>query len=153
MNILSIDPGKSKFGAAVVDCAGLILFRKVVRIYSGPKRQKNDIFNLIYAPLAGVIDEILRDFTIQVITLGDKTASKQYLSVLGAIVKKEPRLDDVKIAAVDESRTTEAGRALYRKHNPPFFLLRWLPLSLIPVFEDVDDFAAVAIAYKYLNNK
>jgi RNase H-fold protein (predicted Holliday junction resolvase) len=153
MNILSIDPGKSKFGVAVVNCAGLVLYRKVIRIQSGPAPRTNDIFNLICAPLAGIIDEILLDFTIGVITLGDKTASKQYLSALGAVVKKDPRLSGVEIIAVDESRTTEAARALYHRHNPPFFLLRWLPLSLIPVSGDVDDFAAVAIALKYLKNK
>ncbi len=153
MNILSIDPGKSKFGAAVVSDAGLILYRKIVRIQNGGAPKTNDIFNLICAPLAAIIDEIFLDYTVGIITLGDKTASKQYLSALGTIVKKDPRLSGIEIVAVDESRTTEAARALYHKHNPPFFLLRWLPLSLIPVFCDVDDFAAAAIALKYLKNK
>ncbi len=155
MNILSIDPGRSKFGAAVVTSGGRVLYRRIEKVRdsasSAPPDAK-EFLRLIIEKLSMVVNEVLSEFTIDLITLGDKTSSKQYLNALGAIIKKDIRLNGLSVTAVDESHTTQAARSLYHRNNPPFLLFRWLPYSLLPVFCDVDDFAAVAIALKYLKN-
>ncbi len=153
MNILSIDPGKCKFGAAVVNDAGRILCRRIERIRADGDGGRAGVFELIYAPLTEIINETADAYGIELITLGDRTASREYLSAVTTIIKKNERFSRIGLRVVDESHTTEAARALFHKHNPPFFLLRWLPYSMIPVFGEVDDFAAVAIALKYLKNK
>jgi RNase H-fold protein (predicted Holliday junction resolvase) len=153
MNILSIDPGKCKFGAAVVNDAGRILFRRIERVRESGDGGRAGLFDLIYAPLAGLLSEAAEAYGIELVTLGDRTASRDYLNAITLIIKKNERFGRIGLRVVDESHTTEAARALFHKHNPPFFLLRWLPYSMIPVLRDVDDFAAVAIALKYLKNK
>lgn len=153
MNILSIDPGKCKFGAAVVNDAGRILCRRIERVRASGDGGRAGVFDLIYSPLAEIINETADAYGIELITLGDRTSSREYLSAVTMIIKKNERFSRIGLEVVDESHTTEAARALFHKYNPPFFLLRWLPYSMIPVFREVDDFAAVAIALKYLKNK
>jgi hypothetical protein len=51
---------------------------------------------------------------------------------------------------VDETGTSEEGRALWRRHVPPRGLNRWLPVGLRSPTEPIDDYAAWAIALRYL---
>ncbi|HOT74579.1 MAG TPA: hypothetical protein PK467_02230 [Candidatus Wallbacteria bacterium] len=150
MNILGIDPGKCKFGAALVTDAGAILFRCVKRFQINQNAADSAVFNLIYVPLYEIMSEISVSHSIDAIALGDKTASKDYLNAVSLIIKKNEKFGRITLNVVDESHTTEAARALYHKNNPPFFLIRWLPHTMIPVFCDVDDYAAVAIALKFI---
>lgn len=153
MNILSIDPGKCKFGAAVVADTGRILSRRIERFRDASEGARGGVFALVAAPLAALLGEASAAYGVETITLGDRTASAEYFNVLSVIIKKNERFAGIKVRVVDESHTTEAARALYHRHYPPCFALRWLPYSMIPVLREVDDFAAVAIALKYLKNR
>jgi len=82
MNILGIDPGKCKFGAALVSDAGAILFRCVKRFQINQNADESAVFNLIYAPLHEIMSEICSSHAIDAIALGDKTASKDYLNAI-----------------------------------------------------------------------
>jgi len=149
MNILGIDPGKNKFGAAVIGAEKKIIFRKIQRFQNLENRDR-EISDLIYSPLRETFNETLLRFNITVIALGDGTASADYNRIISRILSESKRYKNIATLLTDEKYTTEKARELYHDYNPPNLLIRWLPKTLIPVLCDVDDFAAAAIAINYV---
>lgn len=54
---------------------------------------------------------------------------------------------------VDELNTSLEGRKLYFTDHPPKGLLRWLPKGLWSPPRPIDDYAAYAIALRFLNER
>ena len=54
---------------------------------------------------------------------------------------------------VDESGTSEEGRDLWRRHVAPRGLARWLPRGLRAPTGPIDDYAAWAIALRFLRSQ
>lgn len=154
MYILGIDPGRYKFGAAVINIDKHIIYNKI--IYFNDKNNSKciqiNLHDLLIGPLFNLINEVISRYSINAIALGNKTASKEYFNVINNIFQKLNLSSKIEIKLVDESYTTINARLLYFKYNPPCFLLKWLPYTLIPIFNDIDDYAAALIAINYLKS-
>ncbi len=131
LQILAIDPGSDKVGVAVVDAK------------AGTQEQ------LILArdELLEYLERVLDHYRIDEIVLGDGTMAYQ-------IEREIELITSLPIIIVSEKSTTEEAEVRYLAEKPmskwECFLrkfVHWRPRSA------VDDYAAVIIAEKYLQNK
>lgn len=128
--ILAIDPGSAKCGLAVLDSKKNILHHEIVETKDFARR-------LI----------LVKEFSVNTIALGNGTFSKEIKKIINET------LPDINIISVGERNTTEAGKKLYFKYNPPKWFWRFIPISLQTPKTPYDDYAAVAIGIKYLEEK
>jgi hypothetical protein len=77
--------------------------------------------------------------------VGDGTGHEKVLEVLQA--------RGFPYALVDETGTTLEARTLYFKAHPPKGLLRFLPKGLWAAPRNLDDYAAYAVALRYLRKQ
>lgn len=131
MAVAAVDPGKDKCGIAVLDENGGVFLRRVVATKD------------MTAELAAAA----KKFGARCIVLGDGTTSqKAKLAIKNA-------LPDLPVETVDEYRTTELARKEYFAANPPKGWRKFLPLTMQTPPVPVDDFAAVILGKRYLENK
>lgn len=135
--ILSIDPGKDKCGMAVLDNKKNILEHEIIET-------KNILNRLIY---------MITKFNISLIALGNGTFSQEIKKIINeSPIEKLPMLN-INIITIDEKNTTQTGKKLYFKNNPPKGIWRFIPISLQTPKRPYDDYAAAAIGMKYLDEK
>ncbi len=118
--ILAFDPGKN-IGVAQVSLTGQLLYHEIITF------------------------EMLKDFPIANdlnILIGKGTGAKRLTEVFD-----ERQLD---YHLIDETGTSLEARKLYFKDHPPKGLMRLLPESFRSPPELIDDYAAFAIALRYL---
>ncbi|HID08423.1 MAG TPA: hypothetical protein EYP10_14900 [Armatimonadetes bacterium] len=125
--VLSIDPGYSKCGVAVVSATSGVLWAGVV--------VTNDIDKCVH--------ELLERFPINAILLGRGTGSRAIQELLNG-VKGVPTI------LVDERFTTLDARRRYFQDHPPRGWRRLIPLSLQVPPEPYDHYAAILLAERYL---
>lgn len=126
--ILAIDPGKDKCGTAVISENKIVLEKKVIATKS----------------LQGVVSDAISRFTFDTIVLGSGTYSK--------IIKKELAKFDKKIVLFPEKFTTLDARKRYWIENPPKGLWKLVPEGLRLPPRPYDDFAAVLLGERFLEN-
>lgn len=131
---LSIDPGRDKCGLAVVTETGAVVDRK----------------RCDTAVLAPKVTALLTQYRPQLCILGDGTGSKKIEKILRELLHEVYNCD---IMTVDETATTEEARRLYWQANPPQGWRRLVPLTMLVPPEPVDDWAAVALARRWLEKK
>jgi len=149
MAVIGIDPGLNKFGIAVIDANKKIIHREIQRLQDFD-RQNSLTSEFIFKALAPCLVSIFDKFDISDIAVGDGTCSQIFEEALKKFISADEKFLKAGVHIIDEKRTTEAARALYLEYNPPSFPMSLLPSSLVPVSAEVDDFAAAAIAIKYL---
>lgn len=129
MNILSIDPGREKSGVAILN-QDEILLHQVIE--------------------SGILIEFcianIKKFKILAIVIGDGTSSKEAIKNLKNEIKEVP------IYKINEYRTTDAAKIRYWKDNPPKGLKRFLPKGLLVPPRPIDDYAAIILGERYLEN-
>lgn len=128
--IIAVDPGKKKCGLAVVSSSTGILHREVV-----PTEEFGSAFFKVYQEYAPA--EIL---------LGSSTGSKEINEEIKAKTHARAQL-------VDERHTTELAKLRYFKEFPPKGLWRLVPIGLQTPPTCYDDFAAVVLAERYLEEQ
>lgn len=138
--ILSIDPGRQKCGWAWVDENGQvkglgILSREELEVWIGNK-------NFCAQPLLGLTWGEAPTPPLDLCLVGNGTTS-------AALVELFNR-ESVQTCLVDERGTTERAYQLYEQLFPPRGLRRLIPAGLRRPPRPVDDFAAWAIALRYL---
>jgi hypothetical protein len=79
------------------------------------------------------------------IIVGDGTGSD--------VVQKMLRARGLKFVVINEEGTTLEARPLFFRDNPPKGLMRLLPKGLWSPPDSIDDYAAYAIALRYLGSK
>jgi hypothetical protein len=79
------------------------------------------------------------------ILVGDGTGTQAVQDVL--------RRRKLEFMVVDEEGTTLEAKPLYFRDHPPKGLMRWLPKGLWAAPDSIDDYAAFAIALRYLRKK
>jgi hypothetical protein len=124
--LLAVDPGRSKWGWAVVDRDGNCLLREVTPASEAFHR----------------IQEIAQTRPISRILLGDRTGSaeaRRHLEGLG-----------LPLEMVSEHMTTLIARQLYRRDHPPRGWRRLVPQGLLMPDEPLDGYAAEALALRFL---
>lgn len=121
--IIAFDPGKN-IGVAVVTEQGSLEQRHIISL------------------------EQLRDYPLarqSVLVVGDGTGSSALQSVLHE--------RGLTFTVIDETGTTLEARPLYFSDHPPKGLARLLPRGLLAPPDCIDDYAAYAIALRYLQQK
>ncbi|HIB65808.1 MAG TPA: Holliday junction resolvase RuvX [Phycisphaerales bacterium] len=128
--ILAIDPGKKKCGLAVVSANQGILHREVV-----PCEDFTPVFQKLF-----------RQHRPQKVLLGGSTGSKE-------IAEAIQESTDVDLKLVDERHTTEMAKVRYFQEFPPRGLWKLVPIGLQTPPTCYDDFAAVVLAERYLEEQ
>jgi len=123
--VLAIDPGRDKCGIAVLSPQGDVLLHEIVPTGALETR----------------VSELAAEYAPRII-MGDGTTS--------AAAKARIEAQVGAVTLVDEYRTTEEGRRLYWAENPPSGWRRLMPRGLLTPTVPVDDFAAVALARRFL---
>ena len=131
--IAAVDPGREKCGVAVVTMDRAIVKRMVVATSN----------------LQEELATILACGKIQILLCGDGTGSVEQAVML----QKLAQLYEVEFLIVDEKHTTEQARKLYWQQQPPRGWRRLLPTSMQTPPVPVDDYVAVLLAWKYLNEE
>ena len=128
-NILSIDPGLSKWGWAIVDGDHTVIAKGI-------------------NPISELIDQVKQlheKHAFKSIILGNATGSKAYLEKLQSIDAT------LTIELIDEALSTLEARALYFECNPRKGIWRLIPITMQSPSEDYDDYTAIILAKRYWN--
>jgi RNase H-fold protein (predicted Holliday junction resolvase) len=130
--VLSIDPGTSKCGMALV------------------RRELNDSLTLLWqdvVPVDAVLVKIHEAYIVdefQLVILGDSTGSKQVKTAI------RHHLPSMGLLVVDEMNTTVQARERYWEYNPRKGWRKLLPSSLQTPPVAYDDYAALVLAERVL---
>ena len=128
MTIAALDPGRDKCGFAVLERSGRVCMQRVIA--TAALEQEVQAAQLQY----GFTQEIE----------GNGTTSQS------ARQRLTEALPDLTILVVDEYRTTELAKGEYWKAYPPRGWRRLLPVTMQVPPVPVDDFVAVILARRYL---
>ena len=126
--VLAIDPGREKCGVAVLASDGRVLVQEVVAT----------------AALDAAVGALIRAYEPNVI-MGNGTTS--------ADAKKRVEALGVSVTLVDEYRTTDAAKCAYWEAHPPRGWRRLMPRGMLVPPVPVDDFVAVILAQRFLENR
>lgn len=121
--VLAFDPGRN-LGAAWVGFDGRVVRQAILA--------PADLELLVLAPQA-------------VVVVGNGTGSE--------VVLERLRRRGVTAVLVDEAGSTLEARALYFRDHPPRGLMRLLPPGMRAAPRTIDDYAAVAIALRWLASR
>lgn len=125
--ILAVDPGRMKCGLALIK-NDEVIFQEVV-------------------PRESLLDRLMEKVEPNaVVVVGDRTGSKAFIKELA------DRFPNITVVKVDEHRSSDEARERYWKANPPRGLKALLPVSLQTPPVPIDDYVAVILAERYLNN-
>ena len=127
--ILSIDPGKEKVGVAVLSSQGEVWFRKI----------------LTEEEVEEEIQILKKQYGYSQIVVGDSTGKEKILEIL--------RKMGLAFALVDERNSSEEARKLYFRAHPPRGWRKIVPLSFLYPDAPFDDWQAVVIGRRYLDQK
>ncbi len=131
MTVAAVDPGREKCGVAVVSVDGKVLEQAVVATEN----------------LTEEIGQRIQEFSPELIILGNGTTSKTAEKTL------RQAFPEIPLIIVDEYRTTDDARRAYWRANPPKGLRRLLPTGMQAPPVPVDDYVAVLLAQRYLNER
>jgi len=127
--VLSIDPGREKCGMAVVSQDEAV-FKKVIKT--------EDLVN--------EFSFLKEKYSPDTFVIGSGTGSSKLAKTL-----KENF--GITLEVINEKHSTELARIRFFEENPPKGLMRLIPLGLQLPPVPYDDYAAVIIAEKYLEQK
>ena len=130
MIIMAIDPGRNKCGIAVLSDNGNVLFKAIV----GSDNLKYEIISNASTYAASKV------------IIGSGTGSER---IRGELQNVELPFD---VEFMNEAFSTLDAKRRYFRDNPPFWLLRILPVSLLVPPRPIDDYAAVVIGERYIAN-
>lgn len=128
--ILAIDPGKRKCGLAVLEPSGQIRLKRVVS-------RANIIEDIMAQTLA---------FDIAEIVMGNTAFGKQIIQELSAARRQ------FTIHYVSEKNSSLEARQRYWQDNPARGFRRFLPLGLRLPPRPIDDYAAVILGERHLED-
>ena len=132
--IIALDPGREKCGIAVVHKQKGMLMKGVI--------QTNE--------LASKIQELITQYNIRQIVIGDGTSSREVKQCLETIKIQDGSLS---ISFIDERHSTDQARQRYWAENPPRGLKRLIPITMQVPPKPVDDYVAVILAERYFDHQ
>ena len=127
MIIAALDPGRDKCGFAVLADSGKILCQRVIGTEN----------------LMTEVNAAKADYGFSRLLIGNGTTSKEAQGKLA-------QLSALEVIVRDEYRTTELAKKEYWKANPPKGWRRLIPVTMQVPPVPVDDFVAVILARRYL---
>lgn len=126
--VLAVDPGREKCGVAVVSTGGELVERAIPTC----------------AELPALTADLLQRYRLRALLVGNRTGHAAVVALLRQAAPGVP------IQLVDEHNSTLEARDLYFRHNPPRGWRRLLPRTLLPPPVPLDDYAALVLARRYL---
>ena len=126
--VLAIDPGREKCGVAVLAADGRILVQEIV-----PTEALTDVVGTLVASHEPTI------------IMGNGTTSAE--------ARARIETSGSTVTLVDEYRTTDAAKQLYWEVHPPCRWRRIVPRGMLVPPVPVDDFVAVILARRFLNEQ
>jgi RNase H-fold protein (predicted Holliday junction resolvase) len=127
--VVGVDPGTGKAGYAALEPDGTVLAQGIEAIDTLPAR------------LAAVIAQ----YAPSALAVGRGTNGAAVIRALEGL--------GVPVHAVDEYETTRFARGLYFAEHPPAGWRKLLPLGLQVPPRPIDDYAAILIARRYLDEE
>ena len=127
-NILGLDPGRDKCGVAVMNNEQKVLYHQII-----------DSQNAI-----ATIQKLNREYTIDLIVMGDGTTSKIWQQQIESIAT-------MPVVTVNETNSTLEARDRYWVVYPPKGLRRMIPSGLRIPPRPVDDIVAILLIERYLD--
>ena len=127
--VLGVDPGTGKAGYAVLDPDGTALVQGIEGL----------------AGLAERLAAVVAEFGPAVLAVGRGTNAGRVIKSLAAL--------GLPVHQVDEYETTRFARTLYFSEHPPAGWRRLVPVTLQVPPRPVDDYAAILIARRYLDEE
>ncbi len=128
--ILAIDPGKEKCGLAILQNAGQLVYKTII---------KRDA-------LESSLKELLKKSPIERIVIGESASGKEIQREILTRNLFKP------LFFVSEKNSSEEARKLYWKENSPRGIWRLLPRSLL-FPPPIDDYAAVILGWRFLKRE
>ena len=126
--VLGIDPGTQKAGFAIIEATSSAPLVVGIEPLDG---------------LIGRVRQLVEHYRVRAIALGRGTHATAVARMLTTV--------DVPVHLIDEHETTWRARALYFADHPPRGWRRLIPLGLLLPPRPIDDYAAVLIARRYLD--
>ena len=133
--VLSIDPGRSKCGIAVVKQTSDQV--SPIKVAHQEVIDTNNLYR--------IVADIAERFPPDVIIIGNGTTSYQ-------AVKSLKDLQIAPIEVVDEKFSTLLAKKKFFEQNPPRGIRRLIPISLQTPSRPYDDFVAVLLAEQFLSS-
>lgn len=135
--IMAVDPGRRKFGYAVLE--------------KDESKQRVSVLQKGVAQAEAVeqvVREICTGFSVAAVVIGDKTGSREML----ARVDRTLRGQATAVRRIDEAYSTMEGRRRYLQEHRRGWR-RWLPLGLQVPPEPYDDYVAVVLGERFFAKK
>jgi len=129
MRILALDPGKQKFGYAVLDEEKQVLTQGIETVEK--MEEICAVLTARYAPRVAVV--------------GDRTGSKEFSALLQKVFAGR-----LKLATVNEHASSQEGRRRFLLANRKGWR-RLIPLGLQSPSRPYDDYVAVILGERYLD--
>lgn len=129
--LLAIDPGRQKFGYAILKQDKMVLTKGIAAT--------DDLDPFLRMTLS--------EYPIDRIVLGDRTGSQRFGDEIRRIIN-----DRIHLILVDEDFSSLEGRVRYLKDHRKGWR-RLLPLSLQAPTRPFDDYVAVVLGERYLEGK
>ncbi len=126
MLVMAIDPGRDKTGIAIVDSSRKVYFKDIVSTEA----------------VISCLRDLSKEYKIDIIILGNGTYS-------GNIYKQIKKNLPLPVEFIDERNSTFRAEKKYRQEKQGWLsrLIQWKP------DRPLDDYAAVVLAERYLENK
>lgn len=132
MTILAIDPGKCKFGYAV-----LTNEKRVLKQGTAPVNE-----------LYSIVDRMVALFNVKTVILGDRTGGNHFYTSLKPTLAKQ----GLPLVMVEEDGSSREGRGRFLKANRKGWR-RLVPLGLQSPWRAYDDYVAVILGERFLDRQ
>ncbi len=133
-HIIAIDPGTEKCGLAVVGVDGKICLQEIVPV----------------SQLKDTVKGVARQYGPALLVVGDRTGAESFMDML-----KEADMAGLGsgIESVDEHLTSQEARKRYlvERQRKGSWLYRMIPLGMQSPDQPYDDYVAVILAERYLD--
>lgn len=129
--IAALDPGRDKCGFAIIQGDGTVLLQRVIATNS----------------LEDELQAAQEKYAFKILVEGNGTTSGKARQRIHAA------LPELQIEVIDEYRTTDMAKKAYWEANPPHGWRRLLPVTMQVPPVPVDDYVAVILGHRYLEEK
>lgn len=130
--ILAIDPGKCKFGYAVLTKEKEVIKQGTAAVDD----------------LAALVGQLVAGFAIKTVVIGDRTGGNQFYTALKPVLMAE----GLNLALVGEDGSSREGRSRFLQAHRKGWR-RLIPLGLQTPWRPYDDYVAVILGERYLDQQ
>ncbi len=132
MTILAIDPGKCKFGYAVMTAEKQVLQQGTAEV----------------SRLCPLAQKLVADFSVRTVVIGDRTGGNSFYALLATTLAAA----GVEVRKIGEDNSSREGRRRFLEANRQGWR-RLIPLGLQSPWRPYDDYVAVVLGERFLRRQ